>query len=112
MKLKIFTITSITILMAACHTTKTTTTTSYTYTKDVKAIIDANCATSCHSATDPAKGIDLTTYANVKEHALNGKLLLAIQHLEGAVAMPKKNPKLDDASIQQIVAWAAAGAAE
>jgi mono/diheme cytochrome c family protein len=101
------------IAFASCSASKTTTATaSYTYAKDVKTIIDGNCASSCHSADDPAAGISLVTYEQVKEQALNGKLLPAIQHLEGAEAMPKKNPKLDDASIQAILAWASAGALE
>ena len=65
-----------------------------TYTENVKPIIDANCASTCHNAGRPAAGIDLTTYAKVKEQSTTGKLIPAIQHAEGAKAMPKKADKL------------------
>jgi hypothetical protein len=81
------------------------------YTSDVKPIIDLNCATSCHNAKRPAGGIDLTTYEKVKENCVSGKLLDAIQHNAGAKPMPKKAPKLDDASIQIIIKWTSTGAA-
>jgi len=81
-----------------------------TYTQNVKAIIDFNCASSCHNALKPAGGIDLTTYDKVKYQALEGKLLMAIQHAEGAKAMPKRADKLDDATIQVVVNWVAGGA--
>lgn len=90
----------------------TTTTTAISYNGQVKAIIDANCASTCHNASRPAAGIDLTTYAKVKQYTLEGQLIPAIQHAEGADPMPKKSPKLDDASINTIVTWASSGAAE
>lgn len=83
-----------------------------TYSAQVKTIIDANCASTCHNAERPAAGIDLTTYAKVKQYALEGLLIPAIQHAEGADPMPKKAPKLDEALINTIVNWAASGAAE
>lgn len=81
------------------------------YTADVKPIIDANCASTCHNASRPAGGIDLTTYEKVKENCVSGKLIDAIQHNEGAKPMPKKAPKLDNASIQTIINWTISGAA-
>jgi len=93
-------------------TTTTTTTSAFTYNQHVKTIIDANCASSCHNAERPAAGINLTQYAFVKKEALEGVLIPAIQHAEGATAMPKKADKLSDADIQTIVVWAAGGAVE
>jgi len=98
------------LLSASCAGTQSASTAAITYNGQVKAIIDANCASTCHNATRPAAGIDLTTYEQVKNHALQGSLIPAIQHAEGVEAMPKKAPKLDDASIQVIVNWAAGGA--
>ncbi len=111
MKLKMMIIITTVFFFAACSTTKNATA-SYTYTKDVKAVIDEQCGNKCHNAERPADGIDLTTYEKVKDQAMNGKLIPAIQHMEGVEPMPKKNPKLDDATIERIVAWVAAGAAE
>lgn len=43
-----------------------------TYNKDVKTIIDNSCATSaCHDSTNPASGLKLTNYAEVKSAAEN-----------------------------------------
>ncbi len=43
-----------------------------TYNKDVKTIIDNSCATSsCHDSTNPASGLRLTNYAEVKSAAEN-----------------------------------------
>ncbi len=47
-----------------------------TYDKDVKTIINNSCATSaCHDSTNPASGLKLTNYAEVKNAAENGALI-------------------------------------
>jgi hypothetical protein len=97
--------------LISCTAGKQATSTALTYTANVKPIIDANCASTCHNAGRPAAGIDLTTYEKVKEQSLNGKLIGAIQHADGAKPMPKKAPKMDETSIQTIVSWANSGAA-
>ena len=44
-----------------------------TYDKNVKSIVDNSCATSgCHSAVNPAAGLMLTNYTQVKNSATNG----------------------------------------
>lgn len=96
----------------SCTAGKQATSAALTYTTNVKPIIDANCASTCHNAGRPAAGIDLTTYEKVKEQTLTGKLIIAIQHADGAKPMPKKAPKMDDATIQTIVNWASSGAAQ
>jgi hypothetical protein len=98
------------ITVVSCSAVKNATN-GLSYTTDVKPIIDANCATSCHNASRPAGGIDLTTYEKVKANCISGKLIDAIQHNEGAKPMPKKAPKLDNASIQIIINWTVTGAA-
>ena len=95
----------------SCTAGKQATSAALTYTTNVKPIIDANCASTCHNAGRPAAGIDLTTYEKVKEQTLTGKLIIAIQHADGAKPMPKKAPKMDDATIPTIVNWASSGAA-
>ncbi len=100
---------AIAITIISCSSTKNTSTV-ITYTQNVKSIIDFNCASSCHNALKPAGGIDLTTFENVKMQSVEGKLIPAIQHAEGAKAMPKRAEQLDDATIQVIVKWVAGGA--
>lgn len=78
-----------------------------TYTKDIKAVVDANCATSgCHedAATAP-KGIKLATYEQVKGAAGFPAFLKAIKHEAGVTAMPVGKPKLSDTTIMIIECW-------
>ena len=110
---------TITLLFGAaifysCSASKKTTasTASITYTKDVKPIIDEHCGTKCHAAIDPAGGINLTNYTDVRHESVDGDLLGAIQHGEGYKPMPLKSPKLSDADIQTITSWVNSGAKE
>jgi len=104
------------LLVASCRVQKVPTTTdlpeTVTYTAHVRPIIDASCGTKCHSAAKKAAGIDLSHYEGVKDEGTNGKMLAAIQHLEGAERMPRLAPKLDDHSISLIMAWVNGGGLE
>lgn len=44
------------------------------YNTDIKQIMTNNCIT-CHGGPSPSAGLDLTTYTNVKNAALNRNLL-------------------------------------
>jgi hypothetical protein len=82
-----------------------------TYTNTVKAIFTAKCATSgCHvtSATIGA----LSTFAESKQKAMEGKIVGAIKREAGFSPMPKVGNKLSDCEISQIEAWIAAGTPE
>lgn len=60
-----------------------------TYTANVKAILDASCATSgCHNASSKKDGIDLSTYSAAKSVASQDKFRGSIQKLSGYEAMP------------------------
>jgi len=84
-----------------------------TYTADIKAIIDASCATSgCHDATTMADGRDLTTYAKVSTDSKNSNFLGSIQQLDQYTAMPIGSPKLSDAQIETISCWVQGGSPE
>ena len=77
----------------------------YTYNNDVKAIIDANCATGyCHGGAG-AGGVYMADYTETKTVASGGKFLKALKHEVGASPMPKNQPKLSDADIQIIECW-------
>lgn len=82
------------------------------YNADVKPIIDANCATTCHSAASHAAGIDLSNYESVKAIATKSKFLGTVRHLAGFPAMPKKAAKLSDSSIQILSCWVQNGMKE
>ncbi len=76
-----------------------------TYTGNVKAIIDNNCAKSCHSASSHAAGIDLTNYENVKAESQKPRFIGSLKHEAAFSPMPKKNPKLSDSTLMIISCW-------
>ncbi len=100
---------SLTLAMCQKETTGTTydcTGLTPTYTNDIKAIINTNCAKSgCHDASTQEAGIDLSTYAKVKSESSNARFLGAIEHRTGYEAMPQDASKLADANIQKIYCW-------
>ncbi len=86
--------------------TATCTGTTPTYLADIKAIMDASCATSgCHSAAKKESGFDLSSYAGTKAGAANAAFLGSMQHKSGYNAMPKSASKLSDASLTKIACW-------
>jgi hypothetical protein len=79
-----------------------------TYDGSIKTIVDASCAyTGCHSASSAESGVDLSTYAKVKDEFTNGNSLCTIYH--DCEAMPKGTAKLSDAIITQITCWVKEG---
>jgi mono/diheme cytochrome c family protein len=87
--------------------------TTPTYVKDVKPILDANCASSgCHGAANPSDGINLSTYAAAKNAGGSSKFLDSIQHNGGAKAMPKGGSKMSDDKIKVLYCWVQNGMPE
>ena len=76
-----------------------------TYTAKVKAIIDNNCASSCHSARNHASGIDLSTYENVKAEAQKPRFMGSLNHASGFSRMPGMRPKLSDSTLLVLSCW-------
>ena len=76
-----------------------------TYNNDIKAIDDANCATSgCHNSQYHSSGIDLSTYSGAIA-ANNDAILGSVEHSSGYSAMPKNAGKLTDTQIKKIYCW-------
>jgi hypothetical protein len=96
---------------ADLNTGNTCDTTAVTYSTDIVNILSNNCY-ECHGAgsTAGSGGIDLSTYNNLKVHADAGHLVAVVTHAPGFPAMPYGKPKLDDCSINKIVAWVNQGA--
>lgn len=84
-------------------------TTNVQYSAFVRPLIQARCQ-GCHSGNAPQGGINLSTYANVKSVASNGKLYAAVTRT--ADWMPKGGTKLDQCTIDKLKAWIDAGAPE
>lgn len=82
-----------------------------TYDATVAEIIDNNC-TACHSGPNADAGLSLTTYAEVRDAALNGNLMNRIQ-LPGTnpASMPPSG-ELGHCKIERIQAWIDAGTPE
>ncbi len=83
-------------------------TSSFTYSGALLPIINIHCK-GCHNPGFISGGLDLTTYANVRSIALNGKLMGSVDHLPGFPAMPKGGTKLNDCKLTQIRKWITAG---
>lgn len=59
-----------------------------TYDSAIVIIVQSWC-TSCHSGSNPAYGISLTSYDEVKSAVNNGRLMGAIRQEQGYYPMPK-----------------------
>ncbi len=84
-------------------------TTKFSYAAAIQPIMQTNCV-GCHNATSPGGGIDLSTYAQVKIYAANGRLFGSVNHTPGFSAMPKGIPQMPGCQILQIKKWIDAGA--
>jgi hypothetical protein len=82
---------------------------AFAYTANVKPIISNYC-TGCHSGSNASNGMDLSAAAGVKSAASSGRLIGAISHASGYIAMPQGGAKLSDCQINVIQKWLAAGA--
>jgi mono/diheme cytochrome c family protein len=85
----------------------------------VQATFSKNCI-SCHGASRPKAGINLTSYDTIMKGGKEGpvvvagdpagsKIIKALRHQPGAAAMPPRGA-LPDADIANIQAWIKAGA--
>lgn len=80
----------------------------FTYSGAVLPVLQSSCI-GCHSGTAPSGNVDLTTYDNVHNLALSGKLLGVISHAAGFKPMPDGGNKLTGCRITQIRKWIEAG---
>ena len=82
-----------------------------TYEGSVRPLLEAHC-TGCHSGAFPESGLDLTTYASVRQATLEGSLLEVLTLPESnSLSMPP-NGALDSCQIDLMQNWAALGAPE
>ena len=77
-----------------------------TYTSNVKAIMNAHCATSgCHNASSKKSGYDLSSYESTKSAAGNKAFVASIQHNSRYSQLPQGASKLSDAAIKTVACW-------
>ncbi len=86
-------------------------TTNVTFALKIEPLISAKCQ-GCHSGSTPQGDLSLVGYANVKDEALNGNILDAIQHNGNVVPMPFQSEKLPECEIDLIRIWIENGAPE
>jgi mono/diheme cytochrome c family protein len=80
--------------------------TTPTYTQEIKAIMDLNCAISgCHNASSKKSGYDLSSYNGTKAAAAKTAFLGSIQHKSGYSDMPKGKSQLSSADLEKIACW-------
>lgn len=86
-------------------------TTNVTFNLVVKPLMDLKCV-GCHGNNSPGGGIKLTTHAEVKAQADNGKLWGSINHDSGYKAMPYPagSNKMPQCELDVIRIWIEAGA--
>jgi mono/diheme cytochrome c family protein len=84
-------------------------TTAFTYSNQVQPIISQYCI-SCHNTNNSSGGVNLDNYNSVKDYALNGSLLGAINHENGYSNMPKNAPQLNPCDRLLIELWVNEGA--
>ena len=80
-----------------------------TFATNIKPILQNFCF-GCHGNGLSQNGISFDTYAGVKSVADNGKLVGAISHASGFLAMPQSAPKLSECNINKIKNWVNSGA--
>jgi hypothetical protein len=90
-------------------TATTCETANMTFATNIKPILQNFCF-GCHGNGLFQNGINFDTYAGVKTVADNGKLVGAISHASGFVAMPQSAPKLSECNINKIKNWVNSGA--
>lgn len=83
-------------------------TTSFTYNKDVRVILDKECV-SCHNISVSNSGIRLDTYDEVKKVGATGALVGVIDWLQGWRTMPQGRGQLPDCERTVIRKWVEAG---
>ena len=75
----------------------------------VQPTINNHCL-GCHSGNVPAGGLDFSTYAGIKDVALNGRLYGAVARLSGFSAMPRNSNPLPQCTVDKIKSWIDQGA--
>jgi len=82
--------------------------TNFKYTTAILPLLQTKCI-GCHSASSAGGGIDLSTYALVKNSVASGRFWGSINHDPGFSAMPKGISKMSACELTQFKKWIAAG---
>ena len=100
------------ISIAACKSTKETTTatpplncgtTAYTLVGDIQPLISASCG-GCHGPKAKKAGLDLNLPETVKMVAADGRLVCVMRSGKGCAAMPPGQPLAKEA-VDKVECW-------
>jgi len=102
------------LAVQACKKDENTTpecdTANVSFSQDILPILENNCFNGCHSGNNPSSGFTLETYNDVKKKVDDGRLLGAVKHEPGFVAMPLNRAPISDCNQSLIEAWISQGA--
>jgi len=79
------------------------------FASKIRPLLQANCF-SCHGNGSSDGNILLDTYDQVKQIAINGRLLGSISHSSGFAPMPPGASKLNDCEMTAVSTWIQEGA--
>ncbi len=80
------------------------------YSTTISTILNSYGCVSCHNSVVLSGTYDFTTHAGLKRAVDNNRLLGAINHLPGFLAMPQGGSKMSACDINKVKAWVDAGA--
>ncbi len=81
----------------------------YSFSGAISPIIAKQCL-GCHQNPGASGGLDLSSYNNVKNVGLNGKLMNSLRGTNGLSKMPPSGAGLSDCELKQVQKWIDNGA--
>lgn len=79
-------------------------TSNYSYSGKIQPLMDLWC-TGCHNSTTTSGGYDLTSYSGIVHSITDNRLLGAIKHTSGFVAMPQNTSPLSPCDVDAVEKW-------
>lgn len=81
----------------------------YKFSAHVQPIFNLWCTGTCHTASSPDGGFNLSNHTGIKACGQSGMLMTSIKHSGGSIPMPSGGGKLSDCDIAKIQNWVTAG---
>ena len=84
-------------------------TSNVNYSGTVNGILNSYGCLGCHTGATAGGNIRLSSYTEVKSRVDDGRLMGAIEHMNGFSPMPQGASKMSACDINKIKAWITAG---
>lgn len=85
------------------------TTDSVSFSMDIQPLLQNSCI-GCHSGSSASGNLDLSSFTEVQNVALNGRLFGAVSWQQGFSQMPQGGAQLSECNLNLIEAWITKGA--